>query len=110
MHSLRLFSCELHITHYTHAVCNFNFKCVVCVYIFKYILQPSLLTHTPSQPSLLTHSHSHSVSLYTVDGNKIAQSTGMDILLQSDFDLKMNDFKYRVEVPSDCELIRGASY
>ena len=42
-----------------------------------------------------------SVSLFTVDGNKIAQSTGVDLLLQSDFDLKINDTKYRVEVPED---------
>ena len=42
-----------------------------------------------------------SVGLFTVDGNKIAQSTGVDLLLQSDFDLKINDSKYRVEVPED---------
>ena len=45
-----------------------------------------------------------------MDGNKIAQSTGIDLLLQSNFDLKINDTKYRVEVPEDGEyhLLRGS--
>ena len=59
---------------YTRCVHVLNFcrllsQCVVCVYIFKYILQPSLLTHTPSQPFLLTHTHIRypgDVNSYTV--------------------------------------------
>lgn len=42
-----------------------------------------------------------SVVLYSLEGNRIAQSTGVDILLQSNFDLVVNDFKYRVEVPQE---------
>ena len=38
-----------------------------------------------------------------MEGNKIAQSTGVDLLLSSDFDLKINDIKYRVEVPEECK-------
>ena len=44
-----------------------------------------------------------------MDGNKIAQSTGIDLLLQSNFDLKINDTKYRVEVPEDGEYC-GATF
>jgi len=43
------------------------------------------------------------VGLFTVEGNKIAQSTGIDLLLQSNFDLKINDTKFRVEVPEESE-------
>jgi len=32
-----------------------------------------------------------------------SQSTGIDLLLQSNFDLKINDAKFRVEVPEDSE-------
>ncbi len=33
----------------------------------------------------------------------MARSTGLDVLLQADFDLKINDFKYRVQVPEEGE-------
>ena len=49
-----------------------------------------------------------SVGLYTTEGNKIAQSTGVDLLLSSDFDLKINDVKYRVEVSEECKFCMGA--
>ena len=41
--------------------------------------------------------------MYSVEGVKLAQSTGMDIILQDNFDLKINDMKYRVEVPEEGE-------
>ena len=44
-----------------------------------------------------------SVNVYSPEGNRIAQSTGLEILLQGDFDLKINDFKYRITVPQNCE-------
>ncbi len=43
------------------------------------------------------------MAVYGVSGQRIAQSTGVDILLQEDFDLVVNGYKYRVEVPKDCE-------
>ena len=47
----------------------------------------------------------HRVALYSSDGHKMASSTGVDLLLQSNFDLEVNDVKYHVEIPSDCECI-----
>ncbi len=44
-----------------------------------------------------------SVAVYGVGGNRIAQSTGVDLLLREDFDLVVNGYKYRVEVPQDSE-------
>ncbi len=41
--------------------------------------------------------------MYSVEGNRVARSTGLDVLLQADFDLKINDFKYRVQVPEEGE-------
>ena len=46
-------------------------------------------------------SSSSSLTVYSTDGNRIAKSTGLDMLLQSDFDLKINDLKYRVQVPHE---------
>ena len=45
-----------------------------------------------------------SVSILGVDGNRISKATGLDLLLQSNFDLRINDVKYRVEVPEVCKL------
>ena len=42
-----------------------------------------------------------SIAVYNLDGHRIARSTGVDILLQSNFDLVVNDYKYRVEVPDE---------
>ncbi len=44
-----------------------------------------------------------SVAVYGVGGNRIAGSTGVDLLLREDFDLVVNGYKYRVEVPQDRE-------
>ena len=43
------------------------------------------------------------MAVYGVGGNRIAQSTGVDLLLREDFDLVVNGYKYRVEVPQDSE-------
>ncbi len=40
-----------------------------------------------------------------MEGERIATSTGVDLLLQTDFDLKINDIKYRVEVPDESKLV-----
>ena len=42
-------------------------------------------------------------ALYTKEGTKIAKSTRVDQLFLEDFDLLINDTKYRVSVPKDCE-------
>ena len=41
--------------------------------------------------------------LYTKQGAKIAKSTRLDQLFIEDFDLLINDTKYRVSVPKDCK-------
>ena len=72
-----------------------NCRVITCTHI-GLVYQASLsLTH------LTRFFSTSSVSLFTVDGNKIAQSTGIDLLLQSNFDLKINDTKYCVEVPKE---------
>ena len=48
-----------------------------------------------------------SATVYSPEGNRIAQSTGLEVLLQGDFDLKINDFKYRITVPKDSESAQG---
>lgn len=40
-----------------------------------------------------------SVNVYSTEGNRVAKSTDLDVLLHGDFDLKINDFMYRVQVP-----------
>lgn len=47
-------------------------------------------------------------ALYTTEGSKIAGSTGIDILMQEDFDLIINETRYRVAVPTECKLSSGA--
>ena len=41
--------------------------------------------------------------MYSTDGNRIAMSTGLDLLLRGDFDVLVNDAKFRVKVPEDGE-------
>ncbi|CAI8033645.1 Calcium uniporter protein, mitochondrial [Geodia barretti] len=41
------------------------------------------------------------VVLYSPDGNRISSSTGVDLLLQSDFHLHVNDLKYHIKIPTD---------
>ena len=39
------------------------------------------------------------IALYSLEGNKISNSTPIDILMQSDFKVGINDTSYHVEVP-----------
>ncbi len=38
------------------------------------------------------------IVLYSSNGTRIAQSTGLDILLQGDFEIELNDTRYKVSV------------
>ena len=40
-------------------------------------------------------------AIYTLEGNRVAGATGIDILLQNDFDIVINETRYRVTVPLD---------
>lgn len=42
-------------------------------------------------------------NLYTKQGAKIARSTRINQVFMEDFDLLINDTKYHVSVPKDCE-------
>lgn len=42
--------------------------------------------------------------VYSLEGNKVAQSTGIDLLLQTDFDLEVNDVTYRIKVPEETKF------
>ena len=41
------------------------------------------------------------VGVYSTDGNRVAMSTGLDLLLRGDFDILINDTKFRVQVPEN---------
>ena len=43
-------------------------------------------------------------SVYTEDGSRISGSTGIDVLLQSNFKLVLNDDSYFVSVPDESKL------
>ena len=58
------------------------------------------LPHPPPPPPPL-----HRVAVYSTDGSRISTSTGVDLLLQSNFDLEVSDVKYRVEVSSDFKSV-----
>jgi len=45
------------------------------------------------------------VALYSLEGNKISQSTPIDILMQSDFKMCINDTTYDIEVPQTDILV-----
>lgn len=67
-----------------------------------FLLRPYLQTVADLTASIHSEdSGIQRVALYMPDGNKIASSTGLDILLQSNFDIQVNDVKYHVEVPDD---------
>ena len=44
-------------------------------------------------------------AVYNEDGSRISGSTGVDVLLQSNFKLVLNDKSYLVSVPDDSELV-----
>lgn len=39
--------------------------------------------------------------MYSTSGQRISQSTGLDILLQGDFDIEINDIRHRIEIPEE---------
>ena len=41
------------------------------------------------------------VAVYSSAGNRVAQTTGLDTLLREDFDIVVNDFKHRVNIPEE---------
>ncbi len=42
-----------------------------------------------------------SLSVHGIDGSQVTKTTGLNILLQESFDLKINNLKYRVQVPEE---------
>ena len=45
------------------------------------------------------------MAVYASNGSRISQSTGLDILLQGDFEIEINDTKYKITVGEDCESL-----
>ena len=45
------------------------------------------------------------IALYSLEGNKISNSTPIDILMQSDFKVSINDTSYHIEVPQTDVLV-----
>ena len=41
------------------------------------------------------------VAIYSCDGQRVSQSTSLDLLLQGDFDIEINDMRHKIEVPEE---------
>ena len=72
--------------------------------------------HTPTHSLTLTlpHTHTltltHTLSFHTLDGHRMAGSTPLGLLIQSEFDLKLNNINFRVEPSADGMCIHMYMY
>ena len=39
--------------------------------------------------------------MYSTSGQRISQSTGLDVLLQNDFEIEVNDIRHRIQIPEE---------
>ena len=72
----------------------YMYRCELVVILYMHRMYTCILAYSLSLSS---------AALYNTEGTRIAKSTGMDLVLQSNFDILINGFKYRVEVPTDCK-------
>jgi hypothetical protein len=70
-----------------------------------FVLRPYLQTVSYITASIQTEDRGiESLSFLTADGNRIAGSTPVALVLQSEFDLKINNIKYHVQPSPDVQL------